>query len=922
VAAATNPERAEPRSIGTSGTRNVLAREVRLLGALLGEIIVEQAGSEVFELVEATRERAIAARRRGADERVAFDVLPVEAETLEGVVRAFVLYFQLVNLAEARDRVRRMARRARATAGASEGARLRAALRRPGAREALARLRIHPVLTAHPTEARRRTVLVALRRVARLLERLDDPRLAPADDRDIRRQLREEISMLWRTAELRRGSPTPIDEVRTAMVVFDETLYRLVPRLYGFVDTFLPGPRSARVRELTPPVVPAFVRFGSWIGGDRDGHPAVTAAVTEEAVRIHADHVLRGHEAVATRLSQALAAKIRGGATPRALGHRLASDELAMPDLARSLATRFPDEPFRQRLGFIAERLRHTRVRLLGERRGATTPGYRGPDELLEELAELQEALVASGLARSAWGDVHDFVWQVQTFGFHLASLEVRQHASVHRRALAANARDTGDAGGAGDRAGDGAARPGREEVLETFRSMHRVQQQLGEAALSRYVISFTASARDVVDVLDLAAEAGAADLALDLVPLFESSDALSGAASIVEALLADDRYRANLRARGDRQEVMLGYSDSAKESGYVAANWLLHRAQAELAAVGTKHGIELTLFHGRGGAIGRGGGQLELAVAAQPPGSVDGRLKLTEQGEVIWTRYGDPELALQHLETLTAATLDTLVGGAPGSGDPAEGADPVGGSAVMEAFAMEARRAYRALVYDDRGFAGFFVRMTPIEEIAGLQLGSRPARRTARGERQSIDDLRAIPWVFAWSQARVELPAWFGLGSALEAFRGEHRDADERLATLYADWPFFRSIVDHARLALARADMALGRGYASLATEPGDSDRWASIEAEHARTVAALARLPEPPPSATAAVRGEAEAARRSAALRAPYVDTLSVLQLELLRTLRTREARDPGDPSLPVIRPLIALTISGLSAALQGTG
>ena len=897
-----HPERAEPRSIGTSGSGNVLGREVRLLGALLGEIIVEQAGVEVFELVEATRLRAIAARKGGAGERVAFDVLPVDADTLEGVVRAFGLYFQLINLAEARDRVRRATRRARATSGASEAVRLRAALRRPGARDALAHVRIHPVLTAHPTEARRRTVLVALRRVARLLERLDDPRLAPADDRDIRRQLREEISLLWRTAELRRGTPTPIDEVRTAMVVFDETLYRLVPRLYSLVDTLLPGARSPRVRELEPPAAPAFLRFGSWIGADRDGHPAVTADVTEETIRIHADHVLRGHEAVATRLSQTIAAKVRGAAVPAALGHRLIADELAMPDLARSLAERFPDEPFRQRLGFIAERLRHTRVRLLGERRGATTPGYSGPAELLDELAEVQLALAEAGLPRAAWGEVHDFLWQVQTFGFHLATLEVRQHAAVHQRALAGTEVDSDE------------ARPRREEVLETFRAMARMQRQFGPDAVARYVVSFTSSAGDVTDVLDLAAVAGAGELALDVVPLFESSGALTEAGSIVEALLADARYRAHLRGRGDRQEVMLGYSDSTKESGYVAANWLLHRAQAALAAVAARHDIELTLFHGRGGAIGRGGGQLELAVAAQPPGSVNGRLKLTEQGEVIWTRYGDPEIALQHLETLTAAAIDSLVG------PEAEAEDPANGLAVMESLAAEARRAYRALVYDDAGFAGFFVRATPIDEITSLQLGSRPARRTAPDQR-SIDDLRAIPWVFAWSQARVELPAWFGFGSALEAFRGSERRADARLAALYEGWPFFRSIVDHARLAVGRADMALARGYAALAREPGDPERWSAIEAEYDRTVAALDRLP-PAHAAVAADRAESEARRRSAALRAPYVDTLSVVQLELLRTLREREARDPTDPTLPVIRPLIALTISGLSAALQGTG
>ena len=365
----------------------------------------------------------------------------------------------------------------------------------------------------------------------------------------------------------------------------------------------------------------------------------------------------------------------------------------------------------------------------------------------------------------------------------------------------------------------------------------------------------------------------------------------------------------------------MLGYSDSNKESGYVAANWLLHRAQANLASVAARHGIELTLFHGRGGAIGRGGGQLELAVAAQPAGSVSGRLKVTEQGEVVWTRYGDPELALRHLEALTAAALDSL----PRPEEaPDQRAEPRDAAAVMEELATSARLAYRGLVHDDPGFAGFFARLTPIDEIARLQLGSRPPKRSAgRPDDRSIDDLRAIPWVFAWSQARVELPAWFGLGTSIEAFeRARPLDGDLRLGELYAAWPFFRSLIDHARLALRRADMALARGYAALATKPGDAGRWSAIEQEFDRTRLALERLPLPAAAATAADRAEAEAIRSSVALRAPYVDTLSVLQLELLRVLRAREALDPAHPSIPLIRPLIALTISGLSAALQGTG
>jgi phosphoenolpyruvate carboxylase len=894
-----DPSRAEPRSIGTFGTRDVLAREVRLLGALLGEVIVEQAGADVFELVETTRQRAIAARRSGGEARVAFDVLPVDAETLEGVVRAFGLYFQLVNLAEARDRVRSAARRARSTSGESEGAKLRAALRRMGDLSALGRLRVSPVLTAHPTEARRRTLLVALRRVAGLLAQADDPRLTPAADRELRRQLREEIAVLWRTAELRRRVPRPIDEVRTAMVVFDETLYRVAPRHYRMLGSVLAGRRAPRLRDLQPPVIPPFLHFGSWIGGDRDGHPAVTAEVTAETIRIHADHVLRGHEAVATRLSQTLAAKIREADVPAALAGRLAADAEMFPDLARSLLGRFPDEPFRQRLGFIAQRLRRTRARLVGPTPGSVnaTTAYPSAAVLLAELRELQGALVAAGLPRSAWGDVQDFAWQVETFGFHLANLEVRQHAGVHRRALEAAAPGIVET-----------ELPARTEVLETFRTIRRVQEVFGPEAISRYIVSFTASPADVTNVLDLAREAGGGpELALDVVPLLESSEALLGGGALLEALFADPTYRAHLRRRGDRQEVMLGYSDSNKESGYVAANWMLHQAQAALVDVAGRHGIELTLFHGRGGAIGRGGGQVERAVAAQPAGSVDGRLKLTEQGEVVWTRYGDPDLALQHLEVLTAAAVESLV-----PPDPVTAHDPAAGTAALDALAATARDAYRSLVYDDPDFGGFFARMTPIREISGLQLGSRPSRRgLAADQRVAINDLRAIPWVFSWSQARVELPGWLGLGTALEAFTARP-GGGERLSTLYASWPFFRSLIDHARLAVGRADMALARGYASLATAPGDAQRWARIEDEFERTKAALDRLPEADPAATA----------QSTGLRAPYVDTLSVVQLEVLRVLREREARDPGDDTLPVLRSLVGLTISGLSAALQGTG
>ena len=463
---------AEPLGIGTAGARDPLAVEVRLLGALLGQVINEQAGPELFALVERIRKRTIALRR--ADDPIERERLDEELGGLdlgaaEAVISAFALYFGLVNLAEARGRVRTLRKRERA---ARDGvlpdsvADAIAGLRRLGRSDAeldalIARLEVSPVLTAHPTEARRRTTLVALRRCAILLARSDDPRLTPSEDREIRRRLREEITLLWRTSDLRIVSPAPLDEVRTAMAFFDATLFTVIPRLYRALDAALdpptgraPGPASDTGRTGTrPPRVGAFLRVGSWIGGDRDGNPGVTAEITERTLRIQADHVLRGYEAVATRLMQTIAAATTAERVPRPIASRLARDAEDLPETDRQLRRRFPDEPYRQRFGFIAERLRRTRSYLVGEA-APLTGRYASPADLDAELVEISDALVADGLGRAAWGDVAELRWQLGTFGFHLASLEVRQHSAVHAAALAAiRAGSAGcDGGGAGRR--------------------------------------------------------------------------------------------------------------------------------------------------------------------------------------------------------------------------------------------------------------------------------------------------------------------------------------------------------------------------------------------------------------------------------------------------------------------------------------
>jgi len=904
--------RAEPATVGTGRARDPLALEIRLLGSLLGQVITEQAGEGIYDLVERLRLAAIDFRRSDQPEvreRLEAELDALELEDAEAVITAFSLYFQLVNLAEARARVRALRRRERA---ARDGllddsvAEAVARLRRRGRSDAVldamfGRLRITPVLTAHPTEARRRTTLVALRRCAVLLERLDDTRLTPSEDREIRRRLREEITVLWRTSDLRSVKPEPLDEVRTAMAVFDATLFQLAPRLYRGVDATLDGDSGARA-----PRTPAFLRFGSWIGGDRDGNPAVTSELTARTLRIQADHVLHGYEAVALRLMQTESATTPHERVAKALSTRLARDAEELPETDRQLRRRFPDEPYRQRFGFIAERLRRTRAVLTGDA-GPRAGAYDGPDALDDELREIQDALEADGMGRVAWGEVAELRWQLATFGFHLASLEVRQHSAVHRAALT-----TVEMGG--DETAEVAPGVTTAEVLATFRSIGEGQHRYGPESVRRVVVSFTAEPRDVTDVLRLAAAAGATT-DIDVVPLFESSDALTSAGPLLDAVLSDPGYRAHVARRGDRQEVMLGYSDSNKESGFLAAAWMLHQAQAALVETSRAHGVELTLFHGRGGAIGRGGGPANRAIVGGAPGSVDGRLKLTEQGEVIFANYGDPAIAKRHLEQLTGAVL---IASTP-EHDAAAAAAVDAGREMMNELSATARAAYRALVHDAPGFAAFFRQITPIAELSDLRLGSRPAARGRSGadpdEAPPIDSLRAIPWTFAWSQSRINLPGWYGLGAALEAYAATHGDRGiSEFARLYRSWPFLASVIDNAEMILAKADMGIGGRYASLTSGTDAELWWATIESEFHRTVSWLLRI-----TAHERLLDGAPVLQRSIALRNPYVDALSEVQVRLLRRLR---ALPLDSPDRDLHRRLVQLSVNGVAAGLQNTG
>jgi phosphoenolpyruvate carboxylase len=885
-----------------------MRRDVRLLGDLLGEVLRESGGQELLDDTERLR-RAVIAARHSADDalgQISDMVAAWPLERAEAVAHAFTVYFHLANLAEEHQRIRTLRERDTGDSPVRESladavATIRAQHGSGRVTALLADLRVHPVLTAHPTEARRRAVTEALRRISALLTTLDDGRLGASERAEARRRLREEIDLLWRTSALRATAMQPLDEVRAAMTAFDETLFRIVPVLYRSLDRALTGPASGRVAS---PALP-FLRFGSWIGADRDGNPFVTAEVTKQTAVIQAEHVLRALENATERIGRALTVH----ADPRSVGadmaHAIAAARSAHPDVIAEITGRSPEEPFRAYLLYAARRLRATRSQIADQ---PSAPGlaYQGPAEFIADLRLLQRELAQAGAPRQAFGELQHLLWQAETFGFHLAELEVRQHSAVHAQALRELT--------AGD---PEALSPQTREVVATLQAIAWLQRRFGAAACRRYVVSFTRSAADISAVYELArlAARGGCLPELDVVPLFESGTDLENATTVLDEMLVTEPVRDRLAATGRQLEVMLGYSDSAKELGPVSATLRLFTAQQRLARWAEANNVRLTLFHGRGGALGRGGGPAGRAVLAQPPGSVGGRFKVTEQGEVIFARYGHPLIGQRHLEQVASAVL--LTSAVPGPAPAASpGADRRFGE-VAERMDAGALRAYRALV-DAEGFAEWFARISPLGEIGAMRIGSRPARRGVAAA-TGLDDLRAIPWVFAWAQTRVNLPGWFGLGSGLAAVAegtakgtaagGEGREGGLRaLQDAYRGWPLLAVLLDNAEMSLAKTDRRIAARYLALG---GRDDLTAAVLAEYDLTKALVLEV-----TGHDRLLADRRVLSRAVALRDPYVDALSLLQLRALTALRS------GTGDRERLERLLLLTAGGVAAGLQNTG
>ncbi len=941
---------AAPAAVRRTDKDLPLIQDIRLLGRILGDVIREQEGVAAYDLVEQVRTLSVAFRRdadQEADKALKKLLKGLTGDQTVSVIRAFTYFSHLANLAEDRHHIRRRAVHERA-GSAQEGsievalARLRwAGIAPRTVAQTLATSYVAPVLTAHPTEVQRKSILDAERDIARLLTERDDiaaraqlynsakDAITPRDLAANEACIRARVAQLWQTRLLRYSKLTVADEIENALSYYESTFLSEIPKIYADLE-----------RELGDQPVASFLRMGQWIGGDRDGNPNVTAATLELALRSQAEVALRHYLTEVHYLGGELSMSARLV--------RVSPEMQALAERSPDASEHRQDEPYRRALTGIYARLAATLKQLTGgdAARHAVAPQnpYAQAEEFLADLRVIESSLRAHGGAGMVAERLHPLVRAVEVFGFHLATVDLRQSSDQHERVVAellATARIEADYAALDEaRRRDlllsllcdarplrvvGAAysehTTGEIAIFEAARVM---RERFGAQAIRHYIISHTETVSDLLEVLLLQKEVGlmhgtldagpqAARADLIVVPLFETIEDLRNAAPIMRELYAVPGVAALVRASGAEQDIMLGYSDSNKDGGIFTSNWELYRAEIALVALFDEMNaaaqpaapIQLRMFHGRGGTVGRGGGPSYQAILAQPPGTVRGQIRLTEQGEVIASKYANPEIGRRNLETLVAATLEaTLL-------QPTKPAT----KAFLEAAAQLSQAsmgAYRALVYETPGFTDYFFNSTPIREIAELNIGSRPASRKPS---QKIEDLRAIPWGFSWGQCRLTLPGWYGFGSAVEAFiKAPGEDPKARLALLqrmYRQWPFFRTLLSNMDMVMAKSDLALASRYSELVTDARLRRKvFGAIEAEWQRTGEALARI-----------TGEKQrlagntALARSIRHRFPYIDPLHHLQVELVRRWRAGK----GDER---VQTGIHISINGIAAGLRNTG
>jgi phosphoenolpyruvate carboxylase len=882
-----------------------LRQDVRTLGGMVGDLLREQGGARLFARVETAREAAIA-RRSGEDFEPRLDALCRFDDAVEAAAfaRAFAAWFRVVNLAEQVHRIRRGADRAVADEVQPES--LEAVfgkLRTVGkswdeVAPLLEDVCIEPVLTAHPTEATRRSILEKEQRMAAYLVERMNPRVGARAAARLIDRVRMELTIAWQTAEQSAERPTVADEAEHAHYYLANVLYRVAPVLH---ENLAEAAQAVWGVDLNPSHLPTLLRFGSWVGGDMDGNPNVGPATVLDTLAEQRRQVIGNYLREVRRLNRLLSQTAGRIDVSAEVIQRIERASGELPDVVSAIPARHADMPYRRFLYLIAERLERTR---------ADAPyGYDAPEAFADDLEAIAGSLLSHRGERAGLFPLQRLMRRVAIFGFHLAALDLRVDSEDLHEAVAEQLVDPDWPGRAAEERrealvqqlanGEPGEPDGRHPVFRLLAAAAEARRRFGRRAVETLIVSMSRNADDVLAAWWLARRAGLEDGAMDFVPLFETVDDLQAAERVMRGLLSTPAWRRLLGSRGDRQTIMLGYSDSNKDGGLVASRWSLQDAQRQLTERFAEAGVRLTLFHGRGGSIGRGGGKTHRAILAAPAGSVGGRLRLTEQGEVIHRKYALRPIAVRNLEQMTGAVIEASL-----PSDRSVARDPEW-SGVMERLAASSRAAYRGRVYESEDFAEYFRAATPIDVIERMRIGSRPASRKPDA---GIGGLRAIPWVFAWGQSRHALPGWFGLGSGLAAVAEEQ--GEEVLHRMLDGWLFFRTVLDDAEMAMAKADLNIAERYAALAGEVGQR-HFPAIREEFDRTRDWICRL-----KGQDQLLDQDPTLRRSILLRNPYVDPMSYVQVDLLARWR-----DGGREDSALEQALIT-TVHGIAQGLQNTG
>ncbi len=918
-----------------------LRRNVRLLGELLGDVIIEQEGRKAFKIEEEIRQTTKQLRQSSTPQllrKLHRVIKRLDLKTTEIMLRAFAVYFQLVNIAEQHHRIQRIEAykgKNNAVPGSIEET-LHTLGKKLKSNEFAALLRkisITPVFTAHPTEAMRRTVLEKHARIWQLLEQLEPPDLAEDDVAAISSEIKQHITSLWQTREMRSTKLTVLDELDNGLHYFRKVLYQAVPQFYRDLEKAA----TAGIKGWDGGI-PSFIRFGSWIGGDRDGNPFVTAGITRATLQRQSVTILDMYLQTVAELFVRHSESTERTTVSTELFDSVSAEERLADESARMITVQNRDEIYRRKLSLMYAKLSARREMLAGNNGTGQALIYRRSDEFLEDLRMIDRSLCTNKGGAQADGPLKDLIRNAETFGFHLATLDIRQHSAVHRATVDEILRQHGIAySGLSEEKREevltqqllsgknvtfevGDLSPMSREVIQTFGAIRFGLEEIDSRSISSYIISMTSCAADVLEVLLLMKWNGLVDAGsdwvsrLDIVPLFETIADLRGASSIMEALYTNKAYHHHLLSRDSKQEIMIGYSDSSKDGGILRSFAELHNAQRSLSAISRKHGVATVFFHGRGGTVGRGGGPEYQAILALPPSSVTGSIKITEQGEVISLKYAHKGIALRTLE-VTSSAMMLATSRNPGHTDAEQESEWRDALGVM---AEAAFRFYRSTVYEQEGFVQYFKQATPIEFISRLQIGSRPAKRT---ESDQIEDLRAIPWVFGWMQTRHILPGWLGVGAGIDVYLrggdGKSRRNAKRLATLrtmYTRWHPFRALIDNVQMTLAKADFDIAREYAALAVDGNGKEIFRSLQEEFNRTREVVLLV-----TRQKHLLDNNETLQESIRLRNPYVDPMSYMQVELLQRLRGT-ALSPEDRTRA--EQLVFLSINGIAAGLRNTG